>query len=252
MAKIEKSIDVNVPVREAYNQWTQFETFPEFMEGVEVVEQLGDTRLHWVATIAGKRQEWDAEITEQTPDQRIAWTSTTGDRNAGAVDFHRVADNQTRITLTMDVEPSGAVEKIGAALGIPAGQVEGDLKRFKEFIEARGTATGAWRGEVDQDDVTGSSDRSLAGAGTMGTTGSSSDLGSDYGSSSGTGTSASGMDNYGSAGDANQSSGMSGYGQTGDFDTGTSTGSTGSGDMGSGLNNPQDMGTGRRENETGF
>jgi len=123
MSKIEKSIDVNVPVREAYNQWTQFESFPQFMEGVESVQQRGDTNLHWVATIAGKRQEWDAEITEQTPDQRIAWTSTTGDRNAGAVDFHRVSDNQTRITLTMDVEPSGAVEKIGDALGIPSGQV---------------------------------------------------------------------------------------------------------------------------------
>ena len=157
MAKIEKSIDVNVPVREAYNQWTQFESFPQFMEGVESVRQQGDTNLHWVATIAGKRQEWDAEITEQTPDQRIAWTSTTGDRNAGAVDFHRVSDNQTRITLTMDIEPSGAVEAIGTALGIPSGQVEGDLKRFKEFIESRGSATGAWRGEVDQNDVTGTS-----------------------------------------------------------------------------------------------
>ncbi|HEX5828984.1 MAG TPA: SRPBCC family protein [Candidatus Limnocylindrales bacterium] len=236
MAKIEKSIDVDVPVREAYNQWTQFESFPHFMDGVESVTQRGDTNLHWVAEIAGKRQEWDAEITEQTPDQRIAWTSTTGDRNAGAVNFHRLDDNKTRITLTMDVEPSGALEKVGTALGIPGGQVEGDLKRFKEFIESRGTATGGWRGEVEQNDVTGDRGRELAGAGTMGSMGSSADLGSDYGTS--TGTPASG--------------GVSGY--QGDYtsDTGTSTGSTGRGDMGTGLNDPQDLGTGRRENESNY
>jgi carbon monoxide dehydrogenase subunit G len=262
MSKIEKSIDVNVPVREAYNQWTQFESFPEFMEGVESVQQRGDTNLHWVAQIAGKRQEWDAEITEQTPDQRIAWTSTTGDRNAGAVDFHRVGDNQTRVTLTMDVEPSGVVEKVGDALGIPSGQVEGDLKRFKEFIESRGSATGAWRGEVDQNNVTGStsgssSDRELAGSGaSMGSTGSSSDLGSDFGSGSGTGTSGSsmggatgGLSGYDSGGDyatGNAANATDDYGSS--RGTGTPTGSTGTGDMGSGLNDPQDLGTGRREN----
>ena len=150
MSKIEKSIDVNVPVSVAYNQWTQFESFPQFMDGVESVRQQGDTHLHWVATIAGRRQEWDAEITEQTPDQRVAWTSTSGDRNAGSVDFHRLSDNATRVSLTMDVEPTGAVEKVGDALGVPAGQVEGDLKKFKTFIESRGVATGAWRGEVEQ------------------------------------------------------------------------------------------------------
>jgi len=244
MAKIEKSIDVNVPVREAYNQWTQFETFPQFMESVESVRQEGDTHLHWTAQIAGKRQEWDAEITEQTPDQRIAWTSTTGDRNAGAVDFHRVADNQTRITLTMDIEPSGAVEAVGTALGIPAGQVEGDLKRFKEFIERRGGATGAWRGEVQQDDVSGSrgtgsstgSERELAGTGTMGTTGSSRDLGSDYGTGSR------------ETGSGDVEGGLSGY--QGDYATGTTTGTTGTGEMGTGINNPQDLGTGRREDDS--
>ena len=193
MAKIEKSIDVNVPVREAYNQWTQFETFPRVhgRRGVRPAARATRT-CTGSPQIAGKRQEWDAEITEQTPDQRIAWTSTTGDRNAGAVDFHRVDDNVTRITLTMDIEPSGALEAVGTALGIPAGQVEGDLKRFKEFIERRGQATGAWRGEVEQNDVTGSrgtgsssgTERELAGAGAMGTTGSSGDLGSDYGSAS--------------------------------------------------------------------
>ena len=246
MAKIEKSIDVNVPVREAYNQWTQFETFPQFMDGVESVRQEGDTHLHWVAQIAGRRQEWDAEITEQTPDQRIAWTSTTGDHNAGAVDFHRVDDNLTRVTLTMDIEPSGAIESIGTALGIPAGQVEGDLKRFKAFLERRGEATGAWRGEVQQDDVTGSRDtgssadteRELAGAGAMGTSGSSRDLGSDYGSASRT------------AETGAAEGGLSGY--QGEFETGTTTGSTGTGDLGTGLNNPQDLGTGRRENDSTF
>ena len=162
MSKIEKSIDVDVPVGEAYNQWTQFETFPQFMDGVESVRQLDDEHLHWVAEIAGHREEWDAKITQQTPDQRIAWTSTTGDRNAGSVDFHRISDYRTRVTLTMDIEPSGAVERVGDALGVPAGQVEGDLKRFQEFIEARGSATGAWRGEVRQD--SGSDTRVGSGA----------------------------------------------------------------------------------------
>jgi len=163
MSKIEKSIDVNVPVRQAYNQWTQFESFPQFMEGVKSVRQQGDTHLHWVAEIAGRHEEWDAEITQQTPDQRIAWTSTSGDRNAGAVDFHRVDDTTTRVTLTMDLEPAGVVEKVGDAVGIPAGRVEGDLKRFKQFIEARGTATGSWRGEVVQDDVTGDRQHATTG-----------------------------------------------------------------------------------------
>jgi hypothetical protein len=173
MAKIEHSIDINVPVREAYDQWTQFETFPQFMEGVESVRQLDETHLHWVATVGGQRKEWDAEITEQTPDQRIAWTSTTGDHNAGAVNFHRLGEERTRVTLTMDIQPSGPVEAIGTAVGIPSGQVKGDLDRFRDFIERRGTATGGWRGEVEQGDVTGSRDdaRELAGAGAMGSYG---------------------------------------------------------------------------------
>ena len=166
MARIEHSIDIGVPVREAYDQWTQFETFPQFMEGVESVKQTDATHLHWIATVGGKRQEWDAEITEQTPDQRIAWTSINGDANAGSVDFHRLGEESTRVTLTMDVEPSGLAEKVGTALGIPSGQVKDDLERFRDFIERRGSATGAWRGEVEQDDVTGS--RSTAGAGIRG------------------------------------------------------------------------------------
>ena len=155
MSKIESSIDVDVPVRVAYDQWTQFEEFPRFMDAVESVKQLDDTHLHWTAKLAGVRKEWDAEITQQEPDQRVAWTSTTGARNAGAVDFHRLDDRSTRITLTMDVEPDGALETVGDAVGVPEREVEGDLKRFKKFIEGRGDATGEWRGNVEQDDVAG-------------------------------------------------------------------------------------------------
>ena len=155
MSKIESSIDVNVPVRVAYDQWTQFEEFPRFMEAVESVKQIDATHVHWVAKIAGVRKEWDAEITQQEPDQRVAWTSTSGAENAGAVDFHRLDDQKTRITLTMDVEPEGVLENVGNAVGVPERQVEGDLKRFKEFIEDQGVASGAWRGTVNQDDVSG-------------------------------------------------------------------------------------------------
>jgi uncharacterized membrane protein len=155
MSKIEQSIDVNVPVREAYNQWTQFEEFPEFMKGVESVKQTDDTHLHWVAEIAGVRKEWDAEITQQEPDQRIAWKSINGADNAGSVDFHRVDDRVTRVNLTMDIDPEGVVENLGNAVGVPDRQVSGDLDRFKEFIEARSSATGGWRGTVEQTDVTG-------------------------------------------------------------------------------------------------
>jgi uncharacterized membrane protein len=159
MSKIEHSIDVEVPVREAYNQWTQFEEFPRFMEGVEQVQQIDDTHLHWKAEIAGQEKEWEAVITEQTPDQRVAWTATAGAENAGAVDFHRIDDQRTRVTLTMDIEPEGALESAGAAVGVPDRRVKGDLERFKEFIESRGKATGAWRGEVEQNDVEGNRPR---------------------------------------------------------------------------------------------
>jgi uncharacterized membrane protein len=155
MSKIEASIDVNVPVRVAYDQWTQFEDFPRFMTGVESVQQTDDTHLRWVAEIAGVRKEWDAEITQQEPDQRVAWTSTSGARNAGSVDFHRLNDNATRVTLTMDIDPEGLVENVGSAIGVPERQVEDDLKRFKELIEQQGVASGAWRGKVEQNDVTG-------------------------------------------------------------------------------------------------
>jgi len=151
MANIERSIDVHVPVRTAYNQWTQFEEFPHFMEGIEQVKQLDDTTLHWRANIAGKTEEWMAKVTEQTPDQRVAWTSTTGAQNAGVVTFHKIDDNTTRVMLQLDYEPEGVIEKVGSALGIVENRVKGDLERFKKFIESRGVETGAWRGTVDQD-----------------------------------------------------------------------------------------------------
>jgi uncharacterized membrane protein len=150
MSTIEQSIDVAVPVRTAYNQWTQFEDFPRFMEGVEEVRQLDDTHLRWRTKVGGREQEFDAEITEQRPDERIAWNATRGADQAGVVTFHRVDDAQTRIMLQLEAEPEGAVEKAGDALGVLKRRVKGDLERFKEMIEARGAETGAWRGEVDQ------------------------------------------------------------------------------------------------------
>ena len=149
MASVVESIDVKVPVGTAYNQWTQFEEFPRFMEGVKSVTQTDDTHLHWVAEIAGKEEEWDAEISEQHPDERIAWNATSGAENAGVVTFHRIDDQTTRVTLQLDAEPEGLVENIGTALGFLDRRVKGDLERFKEYIESRGTETGAWRGDVE-------------------------------------------------------------------------------------------------------
>jgi len=149
MASVVESIDVKVPVSTAYNQWTQFEEFPEFMEGVKSVAQTDDTHLHWVAEVGGAEKEWDAEITEQHADERVAWTATSGAENAGVVTFHRIDDETTRVTLQMDVDPEGLVENVGTALGFLDRRVRGDLERFKEFIERRGSETGAWRGEVD-------------------------------------------------------------------------------------------------------
>ena len=137
MAAIEQSIVVNVPVQMAYNQWTQFEDFPRFMDGVESVRQLDDKRLHWRVNIGGKVKEWDAEITEQHPDERIAWTTRSGARNAGVVTFHRLDENRTKIMLQVDYEPEGVVENVGDAVGIVSARIKGDLERFKEFIESR-------------------------------------------------------------------------------------------------------------------
>ncbi len=148
MSTIETSIEVNVPVRTAYNQWTQFEEFPRFMEGVKEVKQLDDTRLRWKAEIAGKEKEWTAEITEQTPDQRIAWTSRGGAPNGGVVTFHRLSDAKSKIMLQLEYDPQGFVENAADALGVVSLRVKGDLERFKEFIEKRGRETGAWRGQA--------------------------------------------------------------------------------------------------------
>lgn len=148
MASVVESIDVNVPVRTAYDQWTQFEEYPRFMDGVKSVQQLDDTHLHWKAVIAGQQKDWDAEITDQHPDERVAWRATAGAQNAGVVTFHRLDDSTTRVTLQMDVDPDGLVETVGTALGVLQRRVKGDLERFKEFIEARGVETGGWRGEI--------------------------------------------------------------------------------------------------------
>jgi uncharacterized membrane protein len=151
MGTYEYSIDVSVPVRTAYNQWTQFEEFPRFMEGVEEIQQLDDTHLLWVAEIGGQRREWKAEITEQRPDERIAWRSMEGAANAGVVTFHRLGDAQTRVMLQLEYEPDGAIETAGDTAGVVKSRIKGDLERYKEFIESRGQETGAWRGEVSQD-----------------------------------------------------------------------------------------------------
>ncbi|MEX2457863.1 MAG: SRPBCC family protein [Actinomycetota bacterium] len=146
----EKSVEVDVPVSTAYNQWTQFEEFPEFMEGVESVRQLDDTTLRWTAEIGGQRREWTAKITEQEPDMRVAWRSTEGATNAGVVTFHKLDPNRTRVMLQLEIDPEGFVEQAGEKLGIVGGRIEGDLERFKAFIESRGRETGAWRGRVEQ------------------------------------------------------------------------------------------------------
>jgi uncharacterized membrane protein len=149
MSTVTETVDVNVPVRTAYDQWTQFESFPEFMNGVDAVTQIDDTHTHWKTSVAGVHREFDATITEQHPDERVAWKSTGGDpRHAGVVTFHRLDDTHTRITIQMEWEPEGFAEKVGSAVGADDRQVKADAKRFKEFIEARGSQTGGWRGDV--------------------------------------------------------------------------------------------------------
>ena len=148
MSLIEKSIEINVPVGTAYNQWTQFEEFPKFMEGVKHVKQLDDKHLHWKAEIGGKEKEWDAEITEQIPDKRIAWRSRDGAQNAGVVTFHRLSDSTSKVMLQMEYDPDGVLENVGDATGMVSQRVVGDLERFKRYIESRGQETGAWRGNV--------------------------------------------------------------------------------------------------------
>ena len=149
MSVSEESIEIECPVQVVYNQWTQFEEFPRFMEGVEQVIQLDDERLHWKAKIAGQEREWDARIVEQQPDTRIAWRSEDGSANAGAVTFHKLSEDRSKVMLQLDFEPDGFVEAAGDTLGFVRRRAAGDLERFKAFIEERGTETGAWRGEID-------------------------------------------------------------------------------------------------------
>lgn len=149
-SSVEESIEVNVPVRTAYNQYTQFEDFPQFMDNVLEVRQLDDRHLHWRAKVAGEEKEWDAEITEQVPDKRIAWRSVGGPRNGGVVTFHKISDGVTRIMLQMDYETEGPMEKLGDAIGAMRMQARSSLQRFKDMLEKRGAETGAWRGKIEQ------------------------------------------------------------------------------------------------------
>ena len=150
MVQIIETIDVDVPVNVAYNQWTQFESFPKFLDEVESITQTGDTRTHWKVKVGGIEREFDAEITEQHPDERVAWTSTGGEtEHAGAVTFHKLTETSTRVTVQIDWEPEGLLEKLGSLVGAGSHAVKKDLKNFKEFIESRGAETGAWRGDVE-------------------------------------------------------------------------------------------------------
>jgi uncharacterized membrane protein len=155
MSNIQQSIEVQVPVTTAYNQWTQFEEFPRFMDGVKEVRQLTDKSLEWTAEINGKEETWTADITEQEPDQVIAWKSTSEPVNSGRVSFARLDENRTRVDLQMEWQPRDSIEKMGAAMGFDDRQIKGDLERFKKFIESRGTETGAWRGEIEQGERVG-------------------------------------------------------------------------------------------------
>jgi uncharacterized membrane protein len=148
MSTVTESVDVQVPVTTAYNQWTQFESFPQFMGGVQEVRQLDDTHTHWVTKMGGVTREFDATITEQHPDERVAWKSENGPKQAGVVTFHKLDDNRTRITAQMDFEPEGIAEKAADKVGMIEGRVKDDMERFKQFIEGKGQETGAWRGDV--------------------------------------------------------------------------------------------------------
>ena len=153
MSTVKETLDVNVPVRRAYDQWTQFEEFPNFMEGVEEVRQLDDRHNHWTTKIAGVRREFDTEIVDQLADERVTWRTTSGDTHQrGSVRFERLDDTRTRVELVMDVEPSGAVEKAADMMGTIDRRVKGDMKRFKQYIEERGVESGSWRGRVQPGD----------------------------------------------------------------------------------------------------
>jgi uncharacterized membrane protein len=149
MSNVTESVDVQVPLRTVYNQWTQFESFPQFMDGVDEIRQLDETHTHWVTSIGGVKREFDATITEQHPDERVAWTTESGAMHAGVITFHRLSDTETRVTAQMDIDPEGFAETVADKTGVIARKVKGDMARFKEFIEARGRETGEWRGDVE-------------------------------------------------------------------------------------------------------
>ena len=163
-SQVEKTVEVDVPVRTAYDQWTQFEEFPQFMSGIDEVTQVGDTLTHWVAQIAGVRREWDAVILEQVPDRKVAWAATTGATNAGAVYFQSLGPERTLVRLELEYEPEGLVEKVGDALDVVRRQAEGDLERFKQLVESRGAASGGWRGAVNEAGTVGSPGVDMASA----------------------------------------------------------------------------------------
>lgn len=209
MATVQESIDVNVPVRQAYNQWTQFEDFPRFMSGVDAVRQIDDTTVHFETSIAGVKREYDAEITVQEPDQRVTWESLNEPRNSGTVWFESLGPDETKVNVELTWAPESAMEKIGAAVGLDSRQVASDLRKFKEFIEGRGSETGAWRESVNEGEVEGQAGAAGtagaglgaagAGAGTAGAgtgSGSGTAAGSGYGAADdGTGyASGAGMD----------------------------------------------------------
>lgn len=148
MSTVTESVDVEVPIKVAYDQWTQFESFPEFMDAVEEIRQIDDTHTHWVVKVAGVTREFDATITEQHPEERVAWRADDGPSHAGVVTFHRLDDDNTRVTAQMDIDPEGFAENVADKAGILDRRVKGDMKRFKEFIERRDSATGSWRGDV--------------------------------------------------------------------------------------------------------
>jgi ribosome-associated toxin RatA of RatAB toxin-antitoxin module len=191
MATVQESIDVNVPIGQAYNQWTQFEDFPRFMSGVDAVRQLDDTTVHFETSIAGVKREYDAQITVQEPDQRVTWESLNEPRNAGTVWFESLGPDETKVNVELTWEPESAMEKIGAAVGLDSRQVASDLKKFKEFIESRGSETGAWRESVNDGEVESqAASAGTAGAGAAGTAGAgigygSADDGTGYASGSG-------------------------------------------------------------------
>ena len=148
MEVIEKTIELDVPIEVVYNQWTQFEEFPQFMEGIKEVRQIDDKHLHWKARIGGQDKEWDTEIEQQIPDQVIAWHSTSGASNAGRVRFDKAPGGKTKLTLELGYEPEGLVENVGSALGLVSSRIQGDLERFRDFIEKRGRESGGWRGQI--------------------------------------------------------------------------------------------------------